>query len=42
MIGVLLAFSTVAGLAFGGFRVLARRVRKEDRDAMTVLNLGNR
>jgi hypothetical protein len=39
MIGVLLAFSTVAGLAFGGFRVLARRIRKEDREAMTVLNL---
>jgi hypothetical protein len=39
MIGLLLAFSTVAGLAFGGFRVLARRIRKEDRDAMTVLNL---
>ncbi len=42
MIGILLAFSTVAGLAFGGFRVLARRIRKEDRDAMTVLHLGDR
>ena len=39
MIGVLLAFSTVAGFAFGGFRILARRIRKEDREAMTVLNL---
>jgi len=42
MIGILLAFSTVAGLAFGGFRVIARSIRKEDREAMTVLNLGNR
>jgi hypothetical protein len=39
MIGILLAFSTVAGFAFGGFRVMARRLRKEDREAMTVLNL---
>ena len=42
MIGILLAFSTVAGFAFGGFRILARRVRKDDSEAMTVLNLGNR
>jgi hypothetical protein len=42
MIGILLAFSTVAGLAFGGFRVLARRIRHDDRDAMTVLNIGDR
>ena len=42
LIGVLLAFSTVAGLAYGGLRVLARHVRKEDQDAMTVLNIGGR
>jgi hypothetical protein len=39
LIGVLLAFSTVAGLAYGGLRVMLRRGRKEDADAMTVLNL---
>ena len=39
LIGFLLAFSTVAGLAFGGFRLLKRRSRKEDPDAMTVLHL---
>lgn len=42
LIGVLLAFSTVAGLAFGGFRVLMRRGRTEDPEAMTVLHLGDR
>jgi len=42
LIGVLLAFSTVAGLAFGGFRVLARRGRTEDPEAMTVLDLRER
>jgi hypothetical protein len=41
LIGVLLAFSTVAGLAFGGLRVLMRRGRKEDPEAMTVLHLGS-
>jgi hypothetical protein len=39
LIGILLVFSTVAGFAFGGFRILARRARKEDPEAMTVLNL---
>lgn len=39
LIGVLLCFSTVAGLAFGGFRLLMRRSRKEEPDAMTVLHL---
>ena len=42
LIGVLLSFSLVAGLAFGGFRLLARRGRKEDPEAMTVLHLGDR
>jgi len=42
LIGVLLAFSTVAGLAFGGLRVLARRGRTEDPEAMTVLDLRER
>jgi len=42
LIGVLLAFSTVAGLAFGGFRLLRRRSRTEDPEAMTVLHLGDR
>ena len=41
LIGVLLAFSTVAGVAFGGLRVLMRRGRKEDPEAMTVLHLGS-
>jgi hypothetical protein len=41
LIGVLLAFSTVAGLAYGGLRLLLRRGRKEDSDAMTVLHLRN-
>jgi hypothetical protein len=39
LIGVLLVFSTVAGLAFGGFRLLRRRGRQEDPEAMTVLHL---
>jgi hypothetical protein len=42
LIGVLLAFSTVAGLAFGAFRALVRRGRKEDPEALTVLGLTNR
>jgi len=42
LIGVLLAFATVAGLAFGGLRMLARRSRKGDPDAMTVLHLSDR
>jgi hypothetical protein len=41
LIGVLLAFSTVAGLAYGGLRLMLRRGRKEDSDAMTVLDLRN-
>lgn len=39
LIGFLLAFSVVAGLAFGGFRMLRRRGRAEDPEAMTVLHL---
>jgi hypothetical protein len=39
LIGVLLAFSTTAGLAFGGLRLLAKRSRKGDPDAMIVLHL---
>jgi hypothetical protein len=39
LIGVLLVFSTVAGLAYGGLRLLLRRGRTEDSDAMTVLDL---
>jgi hypothetical protein len=42
LIGVLLAFSTVAGLAFGGLRVLMKRGRIEDPEAMTVLDLRER
>ena len=42
LIGVLLAFSTVAGLAFGGFRVLQRRGRAEDPEALTVIDLRER
>jgi hypothetical protein len=41
LIGVLLCFSLVAGFAFGGLRLLARRGRKEDPEAMTVLHLGD-
>jgi len=39
LIGVLLGFSIVAGLAFGGLRALSRRGRTEDPDALTVLHL---
>jgi len=39
LIGVLLAFSTVAGLAFGGLRAIVRRGKTEDPDALTVLHL---
>jgi len=39
LIGVLLGFSTVAGLAFGGLRLLMRRSRKHEPEAMTVLHL---
>ena len=39
LIGVLLAFSLVAGLAFGGLRTLMRRGRAEDPDSLTVLHL---
>jgi hypothetical protein len=42
LIGVLLGFSTVAGLAFGGFRLLMRRSQKGEPDAMTVLHLHDR
>src|SRR5437764_997481 len=41
LIGILLSFSLVAGLAFGGFRVLVRRGRGVDPEAMTVLHLGD-
>jgi hypothetical protein len=40
LIGVLLAFATVAGLAFGGYRAFTRRGGKPDPDALTVLHLG--
>jgi hypothetical protein len=42
LIGILLGFSLVAGFAFGGLRLISRRGRKEDPDAMTVLHLGER
>jgi len=42
LIGFLLCFSVVAGMAFGGFRTLIRQTRKDDPDAMTVLHLGDR
>lgn len=43
LIGILLAFSTVGGLAFGGFRAFLRRGgRGEEMDALTVLHLGDR
>jgi hypothetical protein len=42
LIGFLLLFATVAGLAFGGFRVFSRRHGRPDPDAMTVLHLGDR
>ena len=42
LIGVLLAFSTVAGVALGGYRVVARRSRKEEPESMTVLHLHDR
>ena len=42
LIGVLLAFSTVVGLAYGWLRVLLRRGRAEDPGALTVLHLHDR
>lgn len=42
LIGFLLAFATVAGLAFGGFRAFNRRKGRPDPDAMTVLHLRDR
>lgn len=39
LIGILLAFATVAGLAFGGYRAFQRRSGKADPDALTVLHL---
>ena len=36
---ILLAFASVVGLAFGGYRVMARRRSKEDPEALTVLRL---
>jgi len=43
LIGILLAFSTVGGLAFGGVRAFLRRGgRGEEADAMIVLHLGDR
>jgi hypothetical protein len=41
LIGILLAFATVAGLAFGGFRAFTRRSGRPDPDAMTVLHLSD-
>src|SRR5262245_14094043 len=42
LIGILLAFSAVAGLALGGFRVLSRHSRKAELEPMTLLHLGDR
>ena len=42
LIGILLCFAAVAGLAFGGLRVLRRHGREVDPDAMTVLRIRNR
>ncbi len=42
LIGFLLAFATVAGFAFGGFRAFNRRKGRPDPDAMTVLRLHDR
>ena len=43
LIGILLAFSTVGGLAFGGVRAFLRRgTRGQEADAMIVLHLGDR
>jgi len=43
LIGILLAFSFVGGLAFGGVRVLRRRLGQgDDGEAMTVLHLHDR
>jgi hypothetical protein len=39
LIGILLAFATVAGLIFGGVRAFRRRSGKADPDALTVLHL---
>ncbi|MFN7992104.1 MAG: DUF6599 family protein [Bryobacteraceae bacterium] len=42
LIGILLAFSLVGGLAFGGFRAFLRRGgRGDEADAMIVLHLGD-
>lgn len=40
LVGILLAFTTVSGLAFGWFRVLRRRGRTDEPDALTTLHLG--
>ncbi len=42
LIGVLLAFSTVVGLAFGGFRALRQHGRKDMPEALTSLHLSDR
>src|SRR5262249_33510810 len=42
LIGILLAFSLVAGLAFGGFRLLRRGVAGAEPEAMTTLHLSDR
>ncbi len=40
LIGLLLIFATVAGVSFGGFRVLRRKTRKgDDPEALTTLHL---
>ncbi len=39
LIGILLAFATLAGLLFGGFRAFGRRGGKPDPDALTTLHL---
>lgn len=42
LIGILLVFALVSGLAFGGARALRRRGKGADRDAMIVLDLRER
>ena len=42
LIGILLVFALVSGLAFGGARAFRRRGKGADRDAMIVLDLRER
>jgi hypothetical protein len=41
LIGILLAFATLAGLIFGGFRAYRRRGGQPDPDALTALHLSD-